>query len=395
MTNRFVVFHAGVESLERYKPLMEISRNALQITNPGAEYIVLTDEETAPYLDREFQVEVLAPTGPLMLSYMIAQLKYCQQTKDGLSVLAATDCVANKSLDGSLKKRHGVAITYRNRGISRINNVAYVRDHHRMAWFLNRALGYLTEENQHWFGDQAAWEAALGPPDTWTPLDPDKPDGIRLTDLPSIYLYPCDTHNYFRKITGTTRRHTMPAEPYLVHFKGKRKEFMVETIEWCIFRGRDRDRIQLRPKKRDLYDEVRNALHIGHSKDSNDADASMFKAFRANIRRKLGKIRVPRPHRECVTVTEDIRVTETLLPLADAKEPPEDATKLKKRLIGRNVVEWPIVIAVCGDDECLVDGYRRVWYRHAVGCDTTKAYIVKYNDWSQNSKKPLSRKSSK
>lgn len=223
---------------------MRVSKKALEVTNPGAEYIVLTDYETASRIDKEFDVRVVAPGGPLMISYIVAQAEFCKQTKDGMTLLADTDAVANRSLDTALHREHGVAVTYRMRGVSKINNVAYVQDHERAAWYLDRSLGFMEKNLEHWFGDQQAWEDALGPFDTWEPIT-DDPEGIRVArpEGKEIYLYPCLTHNYFRKVTGTTKKLLMPEDPYLVHFKGEaRKRLMVPMVTWCILEGKTRGR---------------------------------------------------------------------------------------------------------------------------------------------------------
>lgn len=229
---RFVVFHAGFETLGVYKPLMRASRDALAVTNPGARYVVLTDLETAPYLEKEFEVEACAPSGiPLMPQYVAAQMNYESRAEPGLTVLAATDCVANRDLNDSCP--HNMAVTYRLAGRHLINNIAYVNDHDRAAWFLKRALDLIPPEEQDIWGDQSSWQAALGPVSTWESIDPvGKRWGIRRASPEGrwIHLYPCRTHNSFAKHTGAFRRD----RGYLIHFKGSRKQKMVEAINWLI-----------------------------------------------------------------------------------------------------------------------------------------------------------------
>src|SRR5512143_4349562 len=96
---RFVVFHAGTESLPTYLPLMRVGRAALAETNPSARYVVLTDKETAPYLEGEFEVEVLAPSNrPLMWQFVAAQRAYEGVAEPGLVILAGSDCAAINDL---------------------------------------------------------------------------------------------------------------------------------------------------------------------------------------------------------------------------------------------------------------------------------------------------------
>jgi hypothetical protein len=239
-TTRFVVFHAGIEHLTPYMPLMRIGRKALEHTNPGAQYIVLTDSETAPYLDKEFETEVLAPRGwPLMRQYVEAQRAYLSRVRrlGGLTVLAGTDCAANRSFNDACT--HDLGITYRPRGRHRVNNIAYVHDHDLGAWFLKRALGVMRPEDYDYYGDQASWEAVLGPPEGWELVNPlDKPEGMRrtLVDGRIIYLYPCRTHNYFRKMESAIDK--LPPEAYLIHYKGPRKNIMVASVQRHILHKR-------------------------------------------------------------------------------------------------------------------------------------------------------------
>jgi len=212
---------------------MKVGREALEFTNPGARYIVLTDKETAPALEKDFEVEVLAPSGePLMRQYMLAQLAYEKKAEDGLVVLAATDCAAVRDLSTSLQ--HNMAVTYRIMGKAMINNIAYVYDHDRAAWFLRRALDMMNPDFYEFWGDQESWQDALGPSEEWEPLNPDYPDRIRVAkpDGCWIHLYPCRTHNYFVKRSGAFSN--IARRAYLVHFKGNRKLMMVESVCWNI-----------------------------------------------------------------------------------------------------------------------------------------------------------------
>ena len=234
---RFVVFHVGKEVLHHYLPLMQVGQAALEATNPGASYVVLTDAETAPELEKEFHVEVLAPSErPLMYQYIAAQAAYEKKAEPGLVVLAATDCVANRDLSSALK--HNMAVTYRFRKKDShrlVNNVAYIEDHDRGAWFLDRALDELEKINKEgykeWWGDQLAWQNALGPVSTWEKLDD---NGLRVAKPEGrwIHLYPCVTHNYFNKFSGAMSATSEDA--YMLHFKGSRKRFMVEAVSWHI-----------------------------------------------------------------------------------------------------------------------------------------------------------------
>lgn len=214
---------------------MEVGREALTYTNPGARYVVLTDRETAPSLENEFEIEVLAPTGePLMRQYVMAQIAYEKQAEPGLVVLAATDCAPVRDLSDSLQ--HNMAVTYRDtpRGPV-INNVAYIVDHDRASWFLERSLGMMRPSKYEFGGDQESWQAALGPSQDWLWLD----DGTvrACPDGRWIHLYPFRSHNYFVKRNGAFNNNAKKA--YLVHYKGTRKYNMVDSVGWYILNKKD------------------------------------------------------------------------------------------------------------------------------------------------------------
>ncbi len=236
---RFVVFHTGVDALKVYMPLMEVSKAALAVTNPGARYVVLTDKDTAPSLERTFEVEVVAESGwPLMRQYVGAQRAYSATAEPGLVVYAATDCAANRSFDTAL--HHNLAITYRS-GVGErcpINNIAYVEDHERMTWFLDRAMGLMEPSRANFGGDQESWYAALGHTDSWEDAD-DNPYGVKLASPEGrwIHLYPCRTHNCFPKRNGHFSGSSHNA--YLVHYKGDRKLNMVESVNHFILKTGD------------------------------------------------------------------------------------------------------------------------------------------------------------
>lgn len=216
---------------------MAVSREALSVTNPKARYIVLTDKETAPYLEKDFEVEALAPSRwPLMRQYVEAQRAYEAKAEPGLTVLAATDCVAQLDLSDALQ--HSMAITYRDRGRNIINNIAYVHDHDKAAWFLGKALGLMHEHQFDFWGDQQSWEDALGDPETWEHLD-DNHEGIRVAKPEGhpIHLYPCVKYNYFPKRSGALSLTARKA--YILHYKGPRKNIMVESVRWHILKNLD------------------------------------------------------------------------------------------------------------------------------------------------------------
>lgn len=249
MKVNFVVFHAGTGIAQTdvrmdrdppkfefslFKSLMRIGRAALRKTcGTDSNYIVLTDKETAPFLKSEFDVRVCAPSGvPLMRQYVEAQANYLEDSPEpGLTVLAATDCAPGRDLRGCCK--YGLGVTYRIRGRSHINNLAYVNDPDLGAWFLRRALSFFPE-TPGWYADQESWYKALGPFETWKLVDPEgMPDSTREVVVKGhlIGLLPCKTHNYFVKSTGNLSGAARDA--WVLHYKGV-KHLMAKSVNFFI-----------------------------------------------------------------------------------------------------------------------------------------------------------------
>lgn len=207
-------------------------QETLRKTTPSSRYVVLTDRRTAPLLQGHVEVAITAPDhGALMERYTKAQLTFVEESKDKIIVLAATDCLANRDLNQSIPKNHGFAITYKKGG--EINNIGYVRNRETAARFLRRAIDILASyppERQHWFGDQQAWQDALGP-ERRVVDEEQKIFAAGDCDSP-IYLYPCSSHNCFPKLNGELKSSMQDA--FLLHCKGPRKEAIQQVAAQII-----------------------------------------------------------------------------------------------------------------------------------------------------------------
>lgn len=221
---------------ELFKSLMRTGRAALRKTcGKGSKYIVLTDKETAPFLSDEFDVRVCAPSNtPLARQYVEAQAVYLENSPEpGLTVLAGTDCAPYRNLSGCCK--YGLGVTYRMRGRSHINNLAYVNDPELGAWFLRRALTHIPDP-PIWYSDQQSWERALGPFERWKLVNPDgEPNMTRevIVDGKLIGLLPCQTHNYFVKSSGCLSGAGKDA--WVLHYKGV-KHMMARSVDFYILK---------------------------------------------------------------------------------------------------------------------------------------------------------------
>ena len=222
--------------LPAYLPLIQASRKAMELTNPGARYVVLTDSATAPAIEPHAEVWVAAvPTEtPLMCKIIQAQALFASQCQADLLVLPDVDCFANRALDDAIPPEVGLAITHKGSKFSyRVNNLAYARDMDLATWFLARAGAILESwplEAQEWWGDQEAWGAALGTninglgvSNSYIPLERIG-DEIFLARPArrEVYVYPCVTHNCPLREDGSIRENQMNA--YFCHLKGPRKQ---------------------------------------------------------------------------------------------------------------------------------------------------------------------------
>jgi len=222
--------------LPAYLPLIQASRKALELTNPGARYVVLTDNATASAIEPHAEVWVAEiPAGtPLMTKIIRAQTLFASQCKADLLVLPDVDCFANRKLDDAIPSKVGLAITHKGQKYCyRINNLAYARDTGLATWFLSRAGAILESwpiEAQEWWGDQEAWGAALGThinglgvSNSYIPLERVGPEiFIARPEKREVYVYPCVTHNCPLREDGSIREAQTNA--FFCHLKGLRKQ---------------------------------------------------------------------------------------------------------------------------------------------------------------------------
>ncbi len=239
--------------LPEYLPLIEASRQALEMTNPGAHYVVITDEATAPGIEKNADVWVadVPVEAPLLTRLLLAQVMFTEQCKADLLCLPDVDCFANRDLSEATPENAGLAITHKGEKFGyRINNLAYVRDTELGTWFLARAAAILDSwpiEAQEWWGDQEAWGAALGThinglgvSAAYIPLvqvgEPDEAGERTFLARPAagryVHVYPCRTHNCPLADDGEMR--PVHREAFMVHLKGPRKQhvdkFMAERF---------------------------------------------------------------------------------------------------------------------------------------------------------------------
>ena len=209
---------------------------ALAATNPKARYVVLTDKETAPLLENEVEVFVCESSdAPLMVKYTSSQEAFERSAKCEMSVLAATDCIPVRNLNKAMAKDHGLALTYNKS--EKINNVGYVRDHDLAAWFLHRvgdALSRYPTKLQEWYGEQRAWQFALG---DW---EKDLSSFGVMMARPLgrlVHIYMCGTHNAFPRKDGALKRSHESA--FIIHCKGGRKAHMRQISDWAVGRAKN------------------------------------------------------------------------------------------------------------------------------------------------------------
>lgn len=239
MSVTVAAFYADIPSqasrFDEYLPLMIASKHALSVTNPGARYVVLTDNNTEKlFVGHGIECCPIAiEYMPLMSKIIHAQKSFVKTCDADLIVLPDVDCLANRDLSDSIPMDTGMAITHRGKKFEyKINNLAYIRDRGLGYWFLDKAYDVLDRwplEKRLWDGDQEAWQAALEPASlgeiNWYNFEDlggdvlvSRPDGR------DIYLYPCRTHNCFMNDAGIIKDNHRNA--YMVHFKGSRKQHL-------------------------------------------------------------------------------------------------------------------------------------------------------------------------
>lgn len=238
--------------LSDYLPLIEASRKALQLTNPSARFVLITDRDTAPALELDFDIAVpsVPVDMPLMCKIMRSQALFAAECKADLLCLPDVDCFANRDLSDAIPEDVGLAITHKGEKFGlRINNLAYARDLDLAAWFLTRAASILESwpgAAQEWWGDQEAWGWALGSQinglglsAAYIPLkqiaEDEAGEGIYLARPAAeryVHVYPCRTHNCPLADDGVMR--PVHRDAYFVHLKGERKQhvekFMAERF---------------------------------------------------------------------------------------------------------------------------------------------------------------------
>lgn len=229
--------------LADYLPLIQASRKALEVTNPGARYVVITDEATAPEIEGHADVWVThaLAEAPLLTKLLRSQALFAAECKADLLCLPDIDCFANRDLSDAIPVNVGLAITHKGEKFGwRINNLAYIRDADLGAWFLARAAGILEswpQQAQEWWGDQEAWGWALGNlinglglSAAYIPLvqvgEPDDGGERTFVARPAagryVHVYPCRTHNCSLADDGVMR--PVHRDAYFCHLKGDRKQ---------------------------------------------------------------------------------------------------------------------------------------------------------------------------
>lgn len=211
-------------------------KRALEITNPGARFVLLTDRATAPLFERDMEVAAVGPAGiPLMFQVMEAQRAFVRSVDTDLLVLPDLDAIVNNDIRKAIPYDVGMAITHKGRKFEyKINNLAYVYDRELADWFFGRALDILATmpaERHQWWGDQEAWEKVVGVPvDDVENLPPqlirtaEEEVLVAKLDGRTIHLYPNATHNCPMSNDGSIRPAQIKA--FVVHFKGERKQFI-------------------------------------------------------------------------------------------------------------------------------------------------------------------------
>lgn len=240
----FVEVQGKKSRLDEYLSYALASKEALAQTTPKSRYVVMTDEATAPKLAKHIEIDVLVPSDrPLMLAGMEAQVAFLKKSRADLVVLPDVDCIANRDLTDAIPQTVGLGVTHKGPKFHyRIINCAYVRDRELGIWFLERAIAILETwpaDRQDWWGDQEAWQSALGIQmpgfgfGYWAVVEREENEVlVARPDTKTIHMYPASTHNCPMAEDGVMRK--LQQRAFMVHFKGDRKDhlhaFMAERF---------------------------------------------------------------------------------------------------------------------------------------------------------------------
>lgn len=119
----------------------------------------------------------------------------------------------------------------------------------------------------------------------------------------------------------------------------------------------------------DHYRAVCDQLHVAHCKAADDPEATLNRVFGKALRlRNVRPATTIRLGRNNVRVTLERRKTEALAKLMTRDTP--------KRFKKKRFADVPVVIAVVGRREYLMDGNRRIHHWASEGVPTMQAYVV-------------------
>ncbi len=216
---------------EQYMGYLDIARQSVE-RQPDHRFVVLTNPSTE-LPDGIERVDLADDNYPLMLNEIWAQYVYWRLNHDVPVIFTAFDCLVNRDIREVFEGADwDVGITYRKKMLQPINNVLYMNpvNHLRARAFLLKAydiLRYELDTELHdWMGDQEAIWRAVGQYRAWE----DERDTIRVDETLIKYL-PCEDYNWFPKGRTKLLAKARPRGPYVIHFKGMRKQFMRDFWE--------------------------------------------------------------------------------------------------------------------------------------------------------------------
>lgn len=190
-----------------YLPLLKAQRaSALKF---GCRHTVVSDVEVDGF-------DVLRTELPrsLMHALIAGQIERLKRPVDGPILLLDADCLVASDPADAFVGKWDLAMTFRENKVSPINNGAmYVRNAGPALGFFERALAMC---ETHWGGDQEAISKAAAPV-------PQKP----ATKMRGDCLVAFVEMRKYAAVSKRPRSHHS-REPYVIHFKGASKAWMVD-----------------------------------------------------------------------------------------------------------------------------------------------------------------------
>lgn len=249
----FVTFHVdlAVDSLSsdtpldssqllEYREILSLMLRSVSLFHHDAHQVVLTDE-TSVFIDLPSNIELqryAVDSSNVMLSRLYAQLEFLKMHDFKSNIIFLdTDILVNSNLEKALSwSEFDIALTLRNdaKGMPVNGGIIFASNQYPslvldfFQSFYQKYVDHFYMQSQ-WWGDQKALVDLLtNSGEEKLSLGNKKVDNIRLL------LLPCETYNYSPNFEKCDDIYGSDLNKKVIHFKGKRKQFMKPFWNICM-----------------------------------------------------------------------------------------------------------------------------------------------------------------